>query len=128
MNARRHRLLPDDDGPDWGLVNWGLSIAAAGLAGVRLEPTPLDDRLCFVSRDEHGEPQGILQIVLDHHHAPSELIVVVRPDRRRRGIATILYRVARDYGIDVESVSGWHGMTRAGAAFRDFRQGRLKRQ
>lgn len=97
------------------------STAPEGPPGISREPfhlqgQPQEWATNFVSRDAQGRPDGILQIWNSDAGLPETLEVVVRPDARRRGVASALYDAAQQAGIDVERLTGASGYTDEGAA------------
>ena len=113
--------LPDPEGPQWGVLSsWATRSGSPERVGEEKPTGPTFARL-FVARDLVGAANGILYI--DHlDEQATGLIVIVRPDAQRQGIATALYAAATEDGIDVESLSGVTGLTLAGAAFQSARR------
>lgn len=76
----------------------------------------------FVAYGADGAAQGVLLIKANRHGMADSLHVVVRPERRRRGVASALYARAARVGFAVEQLSGRGGLTPDGVAFRQGRR------
>lgn len=83
--------------------------------------TRLTERV-YIYWDEDGLPASMLSMNMVDGQAAG-FSVATRPDMRRKGLATRLYREAEKDGVQgVEAASGATGFTEAGAAFRAGRR------
>jgi hypothetical protein len=112
--------VPEEEAPQWSVLSsWAPRTGDPGAIGEETPGSMTLGRL-FVARDSEGAPAGILYVEQENGQA-SGLIVIVREDLRRRGIATALYDTAAGAGIEVEALSGATGLTIDGQLFRNAR-------
>ena len=121
-------FLPAEEAPNWRTISgWAPCTGIPNARGEEQPTAPTFDRL-FVARDEDGRTASVLLVRIDLILlAPEKLIVITRPDARRRGLASALFAAAAAAGIPTEELSGAHGLTAEGAAFQVSRRAALAR-
>lgn len=83
-----------------------------GKPGIAIEPQ--EGGVTVVARNKAGEPIGFLSLEEVNEGVFRAHDVHVAPGERRKGVATSLYRAAKDAGMDI--VSGDMGLSEEGAA------------
>ncbi|WP_022727209.1 LPD5 domain-containing protein [Fodinicurvata sediminis] len=112
-----------DQGPLSGIEQGqpGISIEQQGVGEGR--------NVRVVQRDEQGNPIGVLSFPTTpegrvNAESAEGIIVFVRPENRRQGVASRLYDAAIEAGFDVDAISGARTLTNDGRSFVSARQER----
>lgn len=91
-----------------------------------IDSKKVDNGVHYISRDSEGKIDASLYFTVsetaDSQDIPSELGVIVRPDRRFQGVATKLYNKAERDGYDIEAGSDASFHSKAGKAFQKARR------